>query len=127
LKRHLGECRLDRTCAICKNRSHHQALCVSNRYAACDIRQPAVEFYEDLAQRPSVRLPGRVEREPVAQEQVRHSPREAEEEDSDPPYEDDDRDEGLWYFPVVQLLRISTMFKKSVLLHELVANRQHPV
>ncbi|KAL6743358.1 hypothetical protein Aduo_016403 [Ancylostoma duodenale] len=58
-------------------------------------RKPqSFEFYEDLAQRRSVRLPGRAEREPVAQDQVRHSPREAEGED--PPCEDVNRDEGLW-------------------------------
>ncbi|EYC05880.1 hypothetical protein Y032_0079g1236 [Ancylostoma ceylanicum] len=97
LKRHLGECKLDRKCAICKSRSHHQALCVRNRYAACDIRQPAVEFYEDLAQRPSVRLPQRADREPVAEEQIQHNPRvSGDEEESEPPYDDDDRDEGLW-------------------------------
>ncbi|EYC07941.1 hypothetical protein Y032_0068g214 [Ancylostoma ceylanicum] len=68
-----------------------------------------------LAQRPSVRLPERADREPVAEEQIQHNPRvSGDEEESEPPYDDDDRDEGLWLSSMVPHSYIATVAMESV-------------
>ncbi|RCN42296.1 hypothetical protein ANCCAN_11743 [Ancylostoma caninum] len=62
LKRHLGQCRSGHTCAVCSEKTHHQAFCILNRaIREIDIREPRQQFYSSLVNRGVLRdiQPGR--------------------------------------------------------------------